>query len=505
MRSTNFQSITPRLPLILTTIGALTATFFIGAAIGQSKFIQIYLLFFGLAGLVAVLGMGSKYWMLIPIAFSFSLPAIPFRGRAFELPELTIVACSIIFACRYAINPRGITFFRRAHAGIILYTAWAGIIFVLHPVGLMAMGSSLGGARFYFKIALALAAFLIVANQKISERDTKWIIRLLLIGSIVSMIFNIAEYKLFPSQIYTDPNATTEEYYTWHQAMAGPAMWIMIWLVSRYKIKEVLGFAKPWALFLFILCIAVAAISGKRAAFASVLATPLIAAMLRKEYFYVISSAILAALLIFILTVGQGAWFRLPLQAQRALSYLPGKWDWEVRSQFQSGIDPFRKEMRELAWKNIKAHPFIGQGYGVSAREIYGIAAKGDLHMFTILQLALGSSWHNTWLGIWADFGFPPVIFWAIFWIQAVAVGVWCYRRMPHASPLHTLVLMLLLWFILSICRSWTSGHSAENAFTTWWMFGVLVSLKYNLLSVKQRSGREIGVPKIRRAELITT
>jgi O-Antigen ligase len=482
MHSSNlgFQSIAPRLPLILTTIGALIGTLLVGAAIGQGEFIQVYLLLFALAGLAVVLALGSKYWLLIPIAFSLNLPAIPFGGRAFELPELAILGCTLVFACRYALSPRGSILFRPAHAGVLLYSAWAGIIFMLHPIGLSVMGSALGGARFYFKIALALASFLIVANQKISERDTKWIIRLLLVGSIVSMAVNIAKYKLYGT-IYADPNADTQEYYTWHQEMTLPAMWIMTWLVARYKTKEIVNFGKPWTLFLAILCLVLAAISGKRAGFASVLLAPLIAAMLRKEYFYVLCGSILAAVLISLLTFGQGELFKLPLQAQRSLSYLPGKWDWEVRGQFANGIDPFRTEMRELAWDNIRKRPLVGQGYAINMNEMWGIAGRGDLHMFTLLTLALGSSWHNTWLGIWADFGFPAVLFWAIFWAQAVIIGFWVYRRTLHGSPGRTLTLMLLLWFIILICRSWTSGHSAENAFSTWWMFGVLVSLKYSL------------------------
>src|SRR6266478_3235169 len=129
MPSPGLQSIGPRLPIIITVVGALAATFFIGTVIGQGEFIQIYLLFFVIAALVAVFGMGSKYWMLIPIAFSFNLPAIPFRGRAFELPEIAIAVCSVIFVCRYAINSRGVTIFRHPHAPVILYTAWAAVVF----------------------------------------------------------------------------------------------------------------------------------------------------------------------------------------------------------------------------------------------------------------------------------------------------------------------------------------------------------------------------------------
>src|SRR5438067_204210 len=109
---TSFHSIAPRLPFILLTFGALAGMVFVGAAIGQGEFIQIYMLLFAIVALVAIFALGEKYWLLIPIAFSFNLPAIPFAGRAFELPELIIVLCTVVFACRYAMRPRGVVVFR---------------------------------------------------------------------------------------------------------------------------------------------------------------------------------------------------------------------------------------------------------------------------------------------------------------------------------------------------------------------------------------------------------
>src|SRR4029077_14727043 len=100
-----------------TTLGALAGTLLVGAALGQGEFVQVYVLLFALAALAGVLAMGSKYWLLIPIAFSFDLPAIPFGGRAFELSELAILLCTIVFACRYALRARGVFLLRPAHAG----------------------------------------------------------------------------------------------------------------------------------------------------------------------------------------------------------------------------------------------------------------------------------------------------------------------------------------------------------------------------------------------------
>lgn len=475
------------------------ATCFIGVAIGSGNYIDVYLIFFAFAAFATALAMGDKYWLLIPISFSFNVPAIPFGGRAFELPELAIMLCTVVFACRYAMRSRGIAFFRPTHVAILLYTAWTFFIFRLHPVGLMVMGSSLGGARFYFKIALACAAFLIVANQAVHEKDAKWIIRLILIGSVMSLPINIPRY--FTHQVYTDPNAVGDEYYSWHQELATPAYWMILWLVSRYTLREIFSLTTLHRAFFFFACVALVIVSGQRSGFASALMMPVIVALLRRQFFYLISGMIAIIFTLAVLTFGQGHLFTLPLQVQRTLSYLPGNWDSEVRSEFQTGIDPFRQEMRDLAWEKIKEHPIIGEGYALNPEEIYGIALQGDLHMFTVLSLALGSSWHNTWLGIWADFGLPPVLFWAAFWIQAVVIGLYVYRRTTQASAQRTLALMLLISFITAILRSWSSGHSSESAFTTWWMFGILVALysQFKKAGIRAGASSHVQAPPILR------
>ncbi len=481
----SIESIGPRVPVILAMVAGLALTVLIGSAIGQSQFIEVYLVFFCVGAVVAVLALGARYWMLIPIAFSFNIPAIPFFQRAFELSELSILLCAVVFLCRYAINPRGVTFFRRSHAAVMLYTAWAGLIFFLHPIGLSGMGSSAGGARFYFKIALALLSFLILCNQKITERDAKWMIRLFIVGSIVNVCLDLLRFKFIGSLVLASADPGAEAYYTWHQTLAQPAYWIMLYIVSRYRMREIIGLSKPWIIFVMLFCIALAAISGKRAAFASVVLLPLAAALLRREYSYVMIGGFLAAIFLSFLILGQGEWFKLPLQAQRSLSYFPGDWDWEVRSEFQEGIDPFRSRMRELAWSHIKESPIVGKGYGVTRQDIIPVAFLYGTENVA-QNLAAGSSWHNTWLGIWADFGLPAVLIWAVFWIQAVIIGLWVYRRTSHGTPHRTLALILLLSFIVDIARSWTSGNSVDGAFGTWWMFGALVALWTQLAGTEE-------------------
>src|SRR4030088_3233884 len=93
----SLETIGPRLPAILAMVAGLVLTLVIGVAIGESDFIEVYLVFFTIGTIVSVLALGPRYWMLIPIAFSFNIPAIPFFQRAFDLSELAILLCAVVF------------------------------------------------------------------------------------------------------------------------------------------------------------------------------------------------------------------------------------------------------------------------------------------------------------------------------------------------------------------------------------------------------------------------
>jgi hypothetical protein len=126
--NSGFQSIAPRLPLLLTILGALAGMFFVGAAIGQGEFVQIYLLLFTLLALGGIFALGSRYWLLIPFSLSFSAPVIPLGGRAVELPELAIVVCAVLFVVRLSLKAQKLHLFRSDHVPFLMYAAWAALI-----------------------------------------------------------------------------------------------------------------------------------------------------------------------------------------------------------------------------------------------------------------------------------------------------------------------------------------------------------------------------------------
>ncbi len=57
--------------------------------------------------------------------------------------------------------------------------------------------------------------------------------------------------------------------------------------------------------------------------------------------------------------------------------------------------------MRELAWNRINAHPLVAKGIGIRPEDFAGVSAANFAQQDVELNLALGSSWHNTWLGFW--------------------------------------------------------------------------------------------------------
>jgi hypothetical protein len=429
-----------------------------------------------------VLALGAKYWLIIPFAFTSQLPAIPIKGRLLEFPEITAVLCTAVFLVRYAVKRQAFTLFRKQHAPFLLYVGWVALIFAFNPVGLSDAGSSLGGARFYAKIVLALAAFLIMANQEITEKDCKWVIILILIGGVLESIYQISVYfipvGLDPTvqQLMADP----DNYYSWHQGLARVPILLVALAFSRYKSSEIFSFNRPWAVFALSFCLLIIAMSGKRAALASVPLLAILGALLRREWGFVMLWLASAAVAAGVIIIGHGDLFHLPLTVQRAFSALPAQWDPQL-GDLAGGKDLFRAELRRKAMKKIEQDPLIGTGYQVNLSLAQALTAQyarrgGDTELQTE-PFAMGSAWHNTWLGYAADFGIPASMIAALIFFSVIRTAYRLSVRFPLRSMRSTLATYFFLTTTIALLRSHTSGHSALDAFGGWWSYGALVSL----------------------------
>jgi len=450
-----------------------------GSAIGSQDFQKVILLLGVGIGVATFLTLGKNYWLLIPLSLGAKFPAVPLGGRSLEFPELAIAGCLLFFLLRVATRKEKLQIFRSINLPFLLFIAWVGMVFLLNPIGLAMLGSSVGGGRFYLKLGLAFAAFLILSNRSYSERDIRWVIGLLIFGAVFAMVYGVVEYALVGPVIDPNTGMVGEDFYTWHQLLSLPAITIAFLIFSRWSPKEVFGLQRPAVALLYFFCLALVLMSGKRMGLAAVLLAPAISALMFRQLIYVPVALALLFLVITTLAVGQGQWFSLPLVAQRTLSWLPGDWDQELES-LRGGADDFRAELRRVALENIRRDPFVGRGFAVDIHETITAIGMGryDGGIETMVAgFALGRSWHNTWLGYAADFGIPLALLQASILLTILVVAFKNFHMLDKSNALRVFSLYVFIYTCRDVIASHTSGHSASDAFERWWMYGVIIAI----------------------------
>jgi len=368
----------------------------------------------------------------------------------------------------------------------------------LHPVGLWAFGSNSGGARFYVQIALAFSAFLILSSITPKERHLKFILIACLIGNLITAGWNVLCYFLFPAFTWltTAPTAFAEEesFYTWHQALSQVSLPVYTFILVSMPFQRLLSVKNLfWSIPCLIACFVVTALSGKRAAMAMMFLFPLIIALARKEYLYLLLGGFLASVLLSIAVLGQGRLFVLPLASQRTLVNLPGQWDARVLAS-TTGLDKqeadvFRTAMREKAWGIINAQPFTGKGLSINLKDMVAlIQTDQGVEKKAMAALAAGSSWHHKWLGISADIGIPAAVFYGFFSLQMLILYALLIVRIRGQGWYYAFSLFQFCFVVRFILLSTSGGHTAESPLEEWWIYGIGLAILYSLPNSPSRS-----------------
>ena len=470
---------------VVMLLGFLLAVF-MGSAVGSADFSSVSIVLGVGIGVSVTLLLGSKYWLLIPLSLAASrLPTVPIGGRTVEFPELAITLCTIVFFLRLASRKEKLIIWRPASIPVLLFMGWVGLVFALNPVGVAALGSSIGGARFYLKLVLAFAAFLILSSRSYTERDMRWVLGFILLGAFFTLGYGITSYAITGLAINDATGMVQEEYYTWHQELTVVAFTAAFLIFARWSPKEVFSMQRAWVVLAYLACLILVLLSGKRMGVVAVFLAPLVSSVLSRQFIYVLLAASLTAASLAFLVAGHGNWFHLPLVAQRTISFLPGDWDSELYGM-RGGTDEWRAELRYWALEQVKRDPLIGEGFSVNLSETTGaILAQergGDMNV-QVAAYALGRSWHNMWLGYAADFGIPLSVIQGIILLGIVVLSYRCFKYYGRTSSFGVFAAYLLAYTIRDILTSYTGGHSSLDAWQRWWMYGILISVYYTLPS----------------------
>jgi hypothetical protein len=477
----------PQITWVVGTLIGLAMAVFLGSAVGGQDFARVVLVLGAFIGAGIFIALGKNYWMLIPFSLGVSFPAVPLGGRAIEFPELAIAGCAAMFAIRLATRKEKLVVFRSVNVPILLFVAWVGMVFAMHPVGFAMLGSEQGGGRFYLKLGLAFSAFLILSSRTYSERDIKWIFGFLIFGAFFTLFYNFAFTVIGGPVVDPATGMVQDEFYTWHQTLSAPAMTIAFFICAKWSPREIWSLQRPWLVVVYAICFIMVLMSGKRMALAAVVLAPLVSAIMFRQYVYIFVALMVAFTASSVLVAGQGQWFKLPLLAQRTLSWLPGDWDPQLQGM-TGGTDEWRAELRFLAKELIKQNPVIGHGFAVDISDTtvaVTMAQRGGALDVQVAGYALGRSWHNRWLGYAADFGLPLSVAQAIIFMVIIIMSVRCFGYYGNRQLLGVFALYVLIYTVRDVVASHTSGHTSLDAWQRWWMYGVLASIYVQILQKK--------------------
>ena len=468
-----------KLNVIFITIVGLIVSVIIGQRLGSGQEKNVLLFLGGISGVAIFLYLGKKYWWILIFGFVSGIPIYISDGKIIELTEIASLSCFGIFIAMLVFGRNTIKILNIETIVVLLFILWIAFIYSQNPVGFAFFGSQDIGIRDYIKIIFGLLAFLVISNQVIEERDCKWIIRMMIIGSILALGWEIFQYKVLGTG---DVKAIDAEY-TWHQALSFPARTIMLYVFCRYGIKRIFSLQRLDLLFLSLACFVVALISGKRAGTGVVIMTPFAVALLHKQKTQAIIYLIIGTLGVSLLVFGHGVFFNLPSNVQRSFANLPGNWDSDIKAMTEYGGDGFRFDMREMAWEKLSKNPIVGKGIGLTASDIANMTPENYMSSLNN-SLAIGSSWHNTWLGLWADFGLPAVILHAVICILCLKFGWVAFRgsrtNVRYLTSFNILAMMMFLNIVFDLARSYTSGSSTVP-YSLWWQFGLVVAMARSL------------------------
>ncbi len=398
--------------------------------------------------LLLVYGLGDRCWLLIPFCLSIegNLNFLPINFSMQELAIITVF-CYLLFRMIFGLDVSW-------HLGpAILWIPLAGVLGVLlyhwirsGDIGIKILGGTGWGGRKYFTVMLATVCVPLLASfPGMKWQDLQKVPFLFFLGTFIDLIPD-AISTFAPAtapyiwRIYSGVNLAEfgetlrgnflgEEGISRVRNLGKLGTAISLVILCYFPAKTWLHPTRLWAfplvLFGGILC----AVSGFRNTvfryFLSLLAG--LFAYMRWRALLVIPAVIGAALAI---SLTHGKIFHYPLALQRALSFLPGEWDFMAKRSAE-GSSEWRGKMKELFFKEyFPKSPLLGVGYHYNPE-----LAKRDTDIFLSIaarQAQVGDEF--------AD------------------VRSYIEQRMPHEGPVHILLVtgttgsLFFILFCASLC-----------------------------------------------------
>jgi len=210
---------------------------------------------------------------------------------------------------------------------------------------------------------------------------------------------------------------------------------------------------------------------------------PMIAAFWHRQAMVSLFASVAAFLLIITAVTVQNEVTSLPKTVQRALSFLPGDWDWEVKQTSEKAI--FRNTLNRWAMLEVEENPIIGRGLTLSREDLRLMEDKAYVYQIMFpeddpqaFSFIASKMWHSTWLGLAATFGIPMTIFWLCVQISVLKRSWKLGHTGSVSSWQGTLLAMIFFMMCSGVITSFTSGNAASLFKGAALQLGILAAIK---------------------------
>lgn len=374
------------------TLGGIGFAMYCGTLTGKGQNNLLALILTGGLAMTILLTKQSMIWMGIPIFWNLQ-GQIPLLPVPFSVRDLIVMA---VFAGYLGLKALKIVrrkpAFEPVDLLVLAMVLYLVSCYIRNPVGVEALGTDRVGGRPYFNVFIGVLAYWVLSRAVLPLRSLHVLVFAFIGSRLVEAMLNAITLHIpstvpYLSQLYTgiDPTSYTRQdvrmawaatgessqRQTYLSAFGGPIVLALCAYFRPLTLITPLFFVR-FLLFAFgMLCVLY---SGYRSLVITLFMVFVIASYFRGGRADVVRTGLIVAPLLGLLLLAQGTLIQLPVAAQRALSFLPGRWDpVAVAAARDSSEWRFHMWKQMLSTDKYIANKLLGDGFGFSQQQLRAI------------------------------------------------------------------------------------------------------------------------------------
>lgn len=470
-------------------------------------------------GVLAVGTLPTHGWLGPRIFFATFLATflVPFAPGRPYLWEAALLACwtgLVMSSMKRRLDPgfgENVRRYRWILVGSCLYVMVLVALMVHHGAGLRVLGTSSVGGRFYFQQIIAAIIPLAFIAHPLKERELRVLFLvatvLTLTGVVADMVYSYGS-GLEPLLLFLGTPGDAENFESQalkgglrrFQSLMSVSQAFIFFLLVRFGGERIISFKGLWVWLVMAGLLSVGILSGHRMILYTVFSTGIIyLASCRcfnwKSAFFALIVSLLSLVLLY------GLVDRLPLAAQRAVSFLPGLQISRMAEDDGIGTFETRRLLREVGWEMMPDYLLVGRG--LSIPEGFELANLWDPS--GVAQFAAMGRFFNGFIGQMVNTGLPGTLTIAIVWLAGSRLA-WlllkrCWEGRAESFFLRLGALFAAQWFSSLFTYVFLHGDSESGLRMFTPLIGFMIAADLVLRRVgevpKEATGRPLSKQNI--------